>query len=243
ESLAQKASERIRSAFPGWTVSAKALWGSPGKMILETSEWCHPDLIVAGSHGRSRVARLFLGSVSQELIHKAGCSVRVAKAGVSTGREAIRLVIGCDSSKESDAVIRSVAGRSWPQKTEAQIISAFQSITPVITDLEASTYAHEHAYSVIREADERMRMRLGNATAECTNSLLRAGIIATSAVVEGDPREVILAEAERLNADSIFVGARGVGRMERLLLGSVSSYVVTHAHCTVEVVRSGYAQH
>ena len=72
---------------------------------------------------------------------------------------------------------------------------------------------------------------------ESAKSLRDAGLIVSEMVVSGDPREVIIAEADRWNADSIFVGARGLGRMERLLLGSVSTYVVNHAHCTVEVVR------
>jgi nucleotide-binding universal stress UspA family protein len=238
QALATKACERIRSDFPQWTVSSDALWGPPAKIILDTSEWWHPDLIVVGTHGLSRVARLFLGSVSLELIHKAACTVRVARPRRSSEPGPIRIVIGNDGSRQAEAVIRSVAGRSWPKNTEARIVAAAQTIAPAATLLEASnTYAQEAAYLVIREADERMRFRLRNIVAESVNALSRAGLIATSAVIDGDPREIILAEAERCNADSIFVGARGLGRMDRLLLGSVSSHVVTHAHCSVEVVR------
>ena len=57
-------------------------------------------------------------------------------------------------------------------------------------------------------------------------------------VVEGDPRQMIIEEAHGRNADAIFVGARGLGRVERLLLGKVSTYVLTHARRTVEVVRN-----
>lgn len=103
--------------------------------------------------------------------------------------------------------------------------------------LEASTFAQEPAYSVIRAADERLRVRLGNIIEESANALRRAGLIATTRLVDGDPREAILAAAEVARADTIFLGARGLGRMDRLLLGSVSSYVVTHAHCSVEIVR------
>jgi nucleotide-binding universal stress UspA family protein len=239
EWLATEATKRIRSSFPQWTVSLEALWGDPASMILETSGWWHPDLIVVGSHGRTRVGRLFLGSVSLDLVHNAACSVRVARtSGSFSRRSPIRIIIGNDGSFEADAVIRSVAARSWPDQTEAKVLSVVQTLVPVpVTTIEASTFTQESAYSVVRESDERLKFRLANAAAESVNALRRTGLTATSTVVEGDPREVIIAEAAVTEADAIFVGARGLGRMERLLLGSVSSHVVTHAHCTVEVVR------
>ena len=85
ELLAEKAAERINSCFPKWAVSSEALWGSPAKVILDVSSWWKPNLLVIGSHGHSRVARLFLGSVSLELVHKAACSVRVARTRASNG--------------------------------------------------------------------------------------------------------------------------------------------------------------
>src|SRR5262249_436543 len=113
---------------------------------------------------------------------------------------------------------------------------------PATTALEASTFAQEPAYSVIREADERLRFHLGSIAAEAANALGGAGLIAKTYVVDGDPREAIMTAAEVTRADMIFVGARGLGRLEGLLLGSVSSYIVTHAHCSVEVVRGKHAK-
>jgi nucleotide-binding universal stress UspA family protein len=48
---------------------------------------------------------------------------------------------------------------------------------------------------------------------------------------------VIVEEAERWGADLIVMGSRGLGAWNRLLLGSVSSAVVHHAKCSVEIVR------
>jgi nucleotide-binding universal stress UspA family protein len=243
EALADRAVERIRSRFPQWTVSSEALWGSPPKIVLDTASWWQPDLLIVGSHGRSGVARFFLGSVSLELVHKAPCSVRITRMGASGENHGpIGIVIGTDGSAEAEAAIRTVAARSWPENTEVQIIAAAQTLVPVTTELEASTYAQEPAYSVIRQADEQMRLRLGNIAAESASILRRAGLIASAQVVDSDPRDAILSAAEFASADTIFVGARGLGRMERLLLGSISSYVVTHAHCSVEVVRGTYSK-
>jgi nucleotide-binding universal stress UspA family protein len=59
----------------------------------------------------------------------------------------------------------------------------------------------------------------------------------TTAVLEGDPKRVLPAEADRFAADCIFLGAQGHGRVQRILLGSVSAAVAGRAHCSVEVVR------
>lgn len=53
----------------------------------------------------------------------------------------------------------------------------------------------------------------------------------------GDPREQIVKAAEDLNADIVVIGSRGHSSMSRLLLGSVSSFVVEHAPVSTFVVR------
>ncbi|HWQ67345.1 MAG TPA: universal stress protein [Methanospirillum sp.] len=53
----------------------------------------------------------------------------------------------------------------------------------------------------------------------------------------GDPRSEILKAAEEINADLIAVGSTGKGLGQRILLGSVSTYIVTHAKMSTIVVR------
>ena len=61
----------------------------------------------------------------------------------------------------------------------------------------------------------------------------------TSVVTEkGDAKDILLAKAEEWDADSVFVGTRDFkSGFERFRLGSVSTAIVTNAHCSVEVVR------
>ncbi len=49
--------------------------------------------------------------------------------------------------------------------------------------------------------------------------------------------EIIINHAAKENVDLIVVGTRGLGGFKKMLLGSVSSGIVSHAHCPVLVVR------
>lgn len=56
-------------------------------------------------------------------------------------------------------------------------------------------------------------------------------------VTEGDPRVEIVRAAEELRADMLALGARGVGRLKRLLVGSTSLAAARYAPCPVAIVR------
>jgi len=68
---------------------------------------------------------------------------------------------------------------------------------------------------------------------------LLAGEGLTGDVLEavGHPIDAIIEAADRVGADLIVCGTRGLGRSKRLLLGSISSGLVQNATCDVLVVR------
>jgi nucleotide-binding universal stress UspA family protein len=53
----------------------------------------------------------------------------------------------------------------------------------------------------------------------------------------GRADEEIVELAQSINAGLIVMGSRGLGRLRRALVGSVSESVVRHAHCPVTIVR------
>ncbi|MBV9211794.1 MAG: universal stress protein [Acidobacteria bacterium] len=68
--------------------------------------------------------------------------------------------------------------------------------------------------------------------------LSKAGLKVETSINEGDPKRVLVTEAQAWGADCIFVGSAGYSnRFERFMLGSVSAAVAARAHCSVEVVR------
>jgi len=63
----------------GVQVEAMTLKGEPYKVIVDTAEKKKANLIVIGSHGRTGMEKLFMGSVTERVIGHAGCPVLVAK--------------------------------------------------------------------------------------------------------------------------------------------------------------------
>ncbi len=231
--LARHAHNYLKGSFPRWAITYAAAAGSPTAILLGQAENWQPALIVVGAHGQSAVSDLFLGSVSQKVAAEAHCSVRVARGQGAPAARPVRLLIGIDGSPGAEAAVAAVARRHWPDGSEVRLVNAVWNLPMPAIAVErhetmtlqiAEWVAHENAR--IAEMVERARVRLAG-----------KGLEVTVAVREAEPRELLLTEAREWAADTIFLGARGRGRLERLLLGSVSSAVVQRAPCSVEIVR------
>jgi nucleotide-binding universal stress UspA family protein len=70
---------QLKSHAHGARVETLILEGDPVDMILRAAEETHSDVIVMGTHGRTGLGRLLLGSVAESVIRKAPCPVLSAK--------------------------------------------------------------------------------------------------------------------------------------------------------------------
>lgn len=233
ETLADHAATRLRGMFPGWNVTAEAASGSPAWEVLTKADNFKPDLIVAGSQGRSALGRFFLGSISQKILTEAHCSVRVARGRVEIDPTPVRIVIGFDGSKGAQATVEAIAKRHWREGSEFRLIAVTDQTAPMAIEKFIPPIAEwvEDEIKCEREWMEKL-------AAPALKILKDANCAATLQTVAGNPKKVLIEEATRWQADTIFVGANRFGsRIERFLLGSVSAAVAARAHCSVEVVR------
>jgi len=209
---AAAAAGRLHETFPGWRIESIGVPGSPTKELLGHAESWGADLVVVGSHSRSTVpARL--GSISQQVVTSAHCSVRIARSTGQRRDDPVRLVLATDISADAETALLAILHRAWPAHSKVWIVTS------------------------VPETEPEERARVEEAHAGMTSRLRDAGLSSASAIEALDPKLAILALAQDVDADCIFIGARGRTPYQRALLGSISASVASRARCSVEVAR------
>lgn len=231
--MAKHAADRVRASLPHWNVSQVLTYGSPAWEILNAADGFNPDLVIMGSHGHSAIGRLILGSTSQKMLTEAPCSVRIARGKVEVDPAPGRVVIGFDGSRGANAAVETVRSRQWPKGTEIRLIAASCSVVPA----EIARFTPSVAYWADAESRKEYRW-IEHLLGETARLLETDDRVVQYQVIEGNPHDILVSEAENWHADCIFVGANEMGsRLERFLLGSTSAAVAARAGCSVEIVR------
>ena len=234
---AARGSKLVQQIFPDWTVTAEAQNGSPAFELLNRAEEWHADLIVVGSHGHTALSRFVLGSVSQKILTEASTSVHVGRTHPGSGSSGERIVIAVDGSPGSLTAVKAVAKRNWTPGSEIRIVVAddamkgnpIMMLIPPLRNFVDEVRAEERTQSELMGLEAAKELRAG---------LNNENMTVSSVVETGDPKQVIIKHAEEFGADCIFTGATGFSsRLERFVLGSVSSAIAARAQCSVEVVR------
>ena len=146
----------------------------------------------------------------------------------------MKILLAVDGSPCSEAAIAEVARRPWPDGSSIKVLTAYELPTPPTPE------AWALPVNYFQEMDVALRKQAQNVVDDAIQKLksrLTKTIALDGALLPGPARTVILDEAESWGADLIVVGSHGYRAWERFLLGSVSQAVVSHAKCSVEVVR------
>ncbi|MDB5104920.1 MAG: Universal stress protein UspA-like nucleotide-binding protein [Fibrobacteres bacterium] len=229
------AARRLKKYFPGWKIRVESRTDVPSHAILDFEGVWKPDLTVLGSHGWNPVGRLLLGSVAEKVLTHARGNVRIGKAGKAgrAGKKGPpRILIGFDGSKESRFAVESVADRDWPKGTEIKVVAVndfrirIDQVTMALPGSKPPRFPVACPWTWMDSKLAKARERLS-----------QPGVEVEMAVLEGDPRHVLLEEARRFRASAIVLGNRGLTGFKRFLLGSVSTAVASHSPCSIEVIR------
>ena len=143
----------------------------------------------------------------------------------------MKILLAIDDSKYSAWAVREVAKRPWPKGTTVRVLTVAEPFPQVA--LEPWYGARES----LERIDQELQKRARNLTKRTSDNLKKKGFKVDTAVRQGNARSEIVDEAETWRADLIVMGSHGYTGIKRFLLGSVASSVVSHAPCSVEIVR------
>ncbi len=143
----------------------------------------------------------------------------------------MKVLLAIDGSPGSLAAVAEVARRPWPADSEFRVILAEPPCIPSIAG-----FVSKGAFDEIIKAEQGEALKhLQQAVATLAESRVAGRV--SSALVEGSPKDVIIAAAEEWEADLIVLGSHGYGPIRRFFLGSISNYIANNAPCSVEIVR------
>ncbi len=146
----------------------------------------------------------------------------------------MRVLLAVDSITTLNILVEEMAGRSWPQGTEVQVLS-------VIEDGEVSpeTWRSEgYGITAVRRELERRGEQI---TALAVERLREIGIPCRVVIMRGNPAFLISFAAEKWTADLIMIRAHNRKDFRNRLLGSVAKTVVESAPSSVEIIRESRA--
>jgi nucleotide-binding universal stress UspA family protein len=214
-------------AHDGLRVSSKLLAGVPWHAVVDLLE-ADPtfDLVVIGTNGRSGVSRMLLGSVAEQVVRHAPCSVLAIHAGDSVD-PFVNVLCPTDFSESAATALELAttlarpggAGISLVHVLDLSFIGAAEpTMSSFVADLD--TYASAELTKLVDKTR--------GATSVPVTGRTRVG---------GPARQILAMLTAEPGIDLVVLGSHGRTGLRRLLLGSVAEQIVRHAHCPVLVAR------
>ncbi|MFC5822106.1 universal stress protein [Nonomuraea harbinensis] len=214
--LVKAAAAGVAHHHPEMIIDSVTGRDSPSALLADLSG--QAALIVLGTRGYGTLHSMAAGSVSGHVAAHARCPVVVLR-GDPAGRGARDIVAGFDGSRASMAALDFAAAQAHRLDSTLHVIIAQRG-----RGGQADT--HELRIQTQGQAWDRLTCR------QHTHPSLR-----TEVELIDEPARAALLEAA-YKARLLVVGARGLGEVRGMLLGSVSQALVHRAPCPVAVVHA-----
>ncbi len=216
--------EQLGLGRGGLVISGEVLEGAAADEIARHAKAVDAELVVVGRHGPLPVLDFFIGTTAQ----------KVARFG----ERPVLLVQRPPERRYAQALVALRLGKEAPAvlKGALKLLDADARVAL----LHASSLPFEQYVELPSETLTEMRGEsLDEAREELETVAKKSGLDSVRIIVElGDARAVIRDESLRVEPDLIVVGTHPRRRPERVLLGSVAEWVMTHAKSDVLVARA-----
>jgi len=143
-----------------------------------------------------------------------------------------RIVVGTDGSESAAEAVRQATEIASMNGAALDVVSAYEPVPKRRSDSEQVGAPADISHEFGPREDVTFALDGALAVAK------EAGVEVMPHAMDGDPAEAILTVADKVGADLIVVGNKGMTGARRFLLGSVPNKVSHHAPCSVIIVRT-----
>jgi len=228
----QSFTAQVAARRPGLQLIVRS--GAAAPVILDLAREIGADLLVLGTHGRSGVRKLVLGSVAERVVDKAPCpvlTVALAAEGSPDTPVFRHVLCGVDFSEASRRAVELAISLAEEAGGRLTLMHSVEWVTDDRHPTPPATFGVKlYHQSLLTEA----RARLSELVPAEARDWCRVDFRAAC----GEPAAEILRAAEAEGADLIVIGADRPGPIDRMLFGSVAPLVIRQAACPVLTVGS-----
>lgn len=193
---------------------------SASTALCDAADDREADLIIVGTHGRTGMTRLLLGSVAEQVVRHAHVPVLAMRKTEGLEEQPKRILVTTDFSPSSEPALddaAAIARRFGAHVTLAHVYEAVSGIAAGIPAYRSFDEVDPELQSALQTL---ARQRLGEG----------AGIDLSVGV---SPADVLLERIEEGHYDLVVIATHGRTGLSRLLIGSVAERITRHAPCAV----------
>lgn len=207
-------------------VTTKLAHGLPWEQIVEVLEREPFDLAVIGTHGRTGLSRILLGSVAEKVVRHAPCSV-LAVHPHDEPRPYSHVLCPVDFTPSSRHALDLATSLVRPGGAGITLLHVLEIPVAYSGPITIADFARDLDGRAARELD-RWAARAREQVTVPVETQTRVGYAGAQALSEIDGDRTV---------DLVVVGSHGRTGIKRALLGSVAEKIVRHAKCPVLVAR------
>lgn len=195
--------------------------------IIDHADACDADLITLGTHGRSGISHVLLGSVAEQVVRKARRKVLTVGKDAPETSKVERILAPIDFSQHSRRALR--AAKALADVYDARLDLLFvaeERMVPVFSDTGIPSVN-------VLKMDPEIVKDSSKALAQLNEEVGGPDVEVQGHVAHGDVAPRILDFAETHGIDLMVIATRGLTGLDHFLIGSVTERVVRRAPCPV----------
>ena len=220
---------QVKDLFEGAdaNLTHTVMQGHAGECVVDQAADIGAELIVLGAKGHSVVHRILLGSVSEYIATHARCSVLIVRSSTSES-SMLTVTIAYDGSPRSEAALKQFSGFRWGTETDVHVLT----VVPIVRSFGRELLPNAVFDRAVQRDAALKKVKQAAESIETVAPNVHPHVLESEHL-----GEAVVQFIDNQSSDLVVVGDTGRSAIGRMVMGSVSRFVLHHAACSVWIVR------